>query len=209
MPDRIDICATSPVAQYSPTSLSGRSYEGSDDLPMERISRLARHRWLFAWPAKFADNWGSLPAAPIFYATLLAGAVHVVLFDPASGGADDIVIEHWPALAWRFLAVLSPILAMVAGFLIAHTNGHLRASALWLRLAGDFGLGTTLGTFLLGRLVEDSSEYDDPRIYLTYALIGASGFIWMLVLRDIWILLQVEEITRELERLKREEEARA
>ena len=156
----------------------------------EEQQKALRWHWLFGWTARFTESWGALPAVPILYGTLLLGAIQVSVFDPIPGGPDDIATEWWASLSWRILSIMSPVLAFIAWWLINRRSGQTRLFGLWLRLAGD-----------LGRWLEDRGEYDDPRIYFTYALTGVLIFVGMLVIRDVWILVQVEEITRELERL--------
>lgn len=161
----------------------------------------AKWRLLFGWTAKFTEDWGSLPATPIIYLSLLAGTIHVIVTDPHPGGPEDVVDQWWASVAWRVLGILAPILAIVAGKLICKFSGQVRLFGLWLRLAGDVGQFIAILALMLGRVLQDEGLYDDPRVYFTYALFGVLGFIGMLVIRDVWILFQVEEITRELDQL--------
>lgn len=159
-----------------------------------------RWHWVFGWTARFTESWGSLPAVPILYAMLFFGALHVTLTDPIPGGLGDVAFEPWASISWRVLSMVSPAIAWLAWWLIDRKRGNVRLFGLWLRFAGDIGQFIALASFLLSRAVTDrQEEYDDPHVYLTYALLGVLGFVGMLVLRDLWILIQVEEITRELE----------
>ena len=138
---------------------------------------------------------------PIIYLFLLLGTFHIIVVDPRPGGIGDIAVEWWASLAWRILAVMSPLLTLLAGWIISNRRGMTRLFGLWLRMAGDLGQFCALGTFLIGRFIEDDNDYDDPQILLTYGLVGVIVFVGMLVLRDVWVLIKVEEITRELDRL--------
>ena len=158
-------------------------------------------RWLFGWTAKFTESWGSLPATPIIYFGLLLGTINVILRDPTPGNAGDVIAQPWASLMWRILSVISPLLAFLSGYLIVNFHGVKRLFGLWLRLAGDLGQFVALATFLLGRIA--AGPISEARLYVIYGLSGVLVYVGMLAVRDIWILIQVEEITRELERQDR------
>jgi hypothetical protein len=155
-------------------------------------------RWLFGWADGFTDTWGALPAEPILYFFMLTGLLQIMVFPRSStGGVTD---GGWISGLWKVSGVVSPLLCLVAWYLINKCRGQQRLVGLWVRFAGDFGQATALGTFLLIRLTNSPID-DDAHVYLMHIDVGVLTFVLMLVLRDIWILLRVEESAAHLTRL--------
>lgn len=156
-------------------------------------------RWLFGWTGQFADSWGTLPAVPVLYTAMLLGTLHITV---ARHGTvvGEISTPAWVSDVWRVSGFISTLLVVAAWYLVTHHPGKPRLFGLWLRLIGDFGEAIALSVFLLIRLHYAPID-DDAHVFLMYIVGGVFTLVCMLLVRDAWILLRVQEIAARLQRL--------
>ena len=157
-------------------------------------------KWLFGWANRFTDNWGALPAEPILYFFMLFGTLQIV-----TSGRPTLTLTlrlpSWVESVWETSSVAGPLLSLVAYWLVTRFVGRVRLFGLWNRFAGDFSQAISLAVFIVMRIYS-SPPIDDAHIYLMNIVVGVLCFVIMLVLRDIWTLIRVEEITAHLKRLE-------
>jgi hypothetical protein len=154
-------------------------------------------RWLFGWANRFSDTWGSLPAVPVLYFFMFLGTVQIIA---TSTPGQVLHAPYWVSMLWRGSALCSPMLVVLAWYLVTHRAGRQRLFGLWMRFAGDFGQAIALAVFLTMRLAY-TPVHDDAHIFLMYIVGGVFTFVTMLVIRDVWILRRVQEIAAYIERL--------
>lgn len=166
------------------------------------MAKLSRQRkapgWLFGWADGFTDSWGALPAEPILYFFMLTGILQIIITPVAAA-----TVTHTPVSisdTWRVSSLVAPVLCLLAWWMIHKSSGRIRLAGLWVRLAGDVSQLCSLTVFLVIRLTYTPIN-DDVHVYLMHVMMGVAAFVLMLVLRDLWILLRVEEIASHLERL--------
>jgi len=159
-------------------------------------------RWMFGWAERFTDTWGALPAEPILYFFMFSGLLQITAFPRPSASSANTPANtpDWVSELWRVAGFAAPLLCLIAWYLINKRTGSQRLAGLWVRFAGDFAQATALTTFLIIRFA-DSPINDDAHVYLMNIDVGVLVFVVMLVLRDVWILVKVEEIAAHLERL--------
>jgi hypothetical protein len=157
-------------------------------------------KWLFGWANRFTDTWGALPAEPILYFFMLVGTLQIVV----SGRPTltvSVDLPAWVESVWEVSSVIGPFLSLVAYVLVTRFAGRVRLFGLWNRFAGDFSQVISLTVFIMMRFYS-SPVADDAHIYLMNIVLGVLCFVIMLVLRDVWTLIRVEEITAHLKRLE-------
>lgn len=158
---------------------------------------------MFGWADRFTDTWGALPAEPILYFFMLTGLIQIIATPKASTGQiTDTPI--WVSDTWRISGLVAPLLCILAWYLVNKRTGRQRLFGLWVRFAGDFGQAIALTVFLIIRSTNVPVD-DDAHVYLMHLLTGVLAFVVMLVLRDVWILLKIEEISAHLTRLSAED----
>lgn len=165
---------------------------------MTQPSPGVRH-WFFGWASTPTDHWGVLPAVPVLYFFMLTGTLHII----ATPGGTISGVPHipaWGALIWRVSGLVAPLLATLAWYLVNKRSGKPRLFGMWLRFAGDFSQMISLLVFVVMRTAY-SPVTDDAHIYLMHLAYGVLAFVLMLVARDVWILLKVQEIAGYIERL--------
>lgn len=155
--------------------------------------------WLFGWPVAQVDNWGTLPAVPMLYLSMLAGSVHI-LVTRSPYPSPDVHTPEWVVTLWQVTTLTAPLLALLGWWLVSKCTGSTRLSGLWIRFAGDFNQAMGLLFFLTLR-VANTHYNDDAHVYLMYVAMGMFLLVLMLVVRDVWILLRVREVAADLELL--------
>lgn len=155
-------------------------------------------RWMFGWADRFTDTWGALPAEPILYFFMLTGLLQIIITPRAV--SQSTLTPIWISDLWRISGLVSPLLCVLAWYLVNKRTGRARLMGLWVRFAGDFGQAIALAVFLVIRSTSFPVD-DDAHVYLMHIVAGVLFFVCMLVLRDVWILVKVEEIAAHLERL--------
>jgi hypothetical protein len=160
-------------------------------------------RWMFGWAERFADTWGALPAEPILYFFMLTATLQIILTPrPATGAPSATPV--WVSDLWRTTGLIAPALCLIAWYMINKRAGRARLAGLWVRFAGDFSQAIALSIFLVLRIANTPVD-DDAHVYLMHVVTGVLVFVAMLVMRDVWILLKVEEIAMHLSRLSEDE----
>ena len=103
---------------------------------------------------------------------------------------------------WIAGGLLSPLLGFYAVWQIRHSHGHNRYRALWLRLAADIGIASTLGTYELQRLFHEFQVTEDVHPFVDALFLGALGWVLVIIQRDLRFLFVTERVADEIRRVE-------
>jgi hypothetical protein len=156
---------------------------------------------LRVWANTFFDElWRLIPAQPILFPFFFVGGVITLIWYP---GANLLRWENGATATycmelWKFLAVISPLMVLLAWWMIIYRCGRTRYAGLLIRLGGDIGQLFVLATYLLARFIDPTLGLRDDRIYGLSVILGSWVFVLILVARDLYALWFVEQLASKL-----------
>lgn len=124
--------------------------------------------------------------------TLLLGGVALVPPGVDVGGFEWV---------WLLAAFTCPPVAFAAAWFVRHGKGRVRYIAMWVRLAADIGVLTSLTTFLVERIFFGVGHPFEYAIFTACCL-----FLAVICARDVKLLILTERLA---DRLLREDLCRA
>lgn len=138
---------------------------------------------LRAWVTVFFDElWRLIPAQPILFPFFFVSGLLALAFPPAS---------HLIATVWVALSVTSPVLVLLAWWMITYQHGFMRYWGMWIRTVGDVGQTVAL----IVAIVLWWSVVPPPLVVI---LFGIAVFVGVLVVRDLLALWLVEKVASKL-----------
>jgi hypothetical protein len=136
------------------------------------------------WASVFFDElWRLIPAQPVLFPFFFVGGLLSVYQPPA-------MLSFTALTLWSGLAIISPLLVLMAWWMIMYRSGFTRYSGFYIRLGGDLGQVIVLLTYIISLC--------NPPIYAAAVLIAVSAFVGLLVVRDFMAVVLVESVASRL-----------
>ena len=156
-------------------------------------------RGVMGWPAPPHDSvrFRRVAFEPMLYLALWLSAVIIIIvgdiWNVPPVLADTDSGAHF--LAWSLLSLICPPLALIASRIIGSAGAAWAYRGMWLRLAADSGQAGGLAAYTLLRL-----EVGDFHVLPVATMLACLLFVVHLVFRDVGALINVERVTRQVER---------
>ena len=100
---------------------------------------------------------------------------------------------------WTAMALLCPVLALAAWWLIDHSRwSRATLAGIWLRLTADIGLAAVLLTYHISVVTNATRPNTESRIFARYLLGACVIFAFLMVARDIWVIHRTENMARKI-----------
>ena len=142
------------------------------------------------------DVWHRVAFQPLLYLFLWAATIRVAFSDGQTIPFEAIG-GHWIYHGWLTVNLTAPPMTVAAWWLIKHSRAWWASLAgIWLRLAADTMMFGGLLGFHLARMQIPCTS--DATIYSRYLTAAALAFIAVLIVRDVWVIVAAEKVTRRI-----------
>lgn len=146
-----------------------------------------------------AGTYRRVAFAPWLYAFIWGATLRIGVTDryPPIPFIAGPLVER----VWTILALVCPLLALAAWWLIDHSKwSRATLAGIWVRLTADIGLAAVLVTYHVSVVLNPRSPPSEARIFSRYLLGAIVMFSIMLVARDIWVIRRTEKVARGMRR---------
>lgn len=134
---------------------------------------------------------------PVLYACVLGAALR--LWSSDDYPPIPFVGPRWTNDAWTLLALICPLLALAAWWLIDHsTQVWATIVGIWLRLAADIGMFSVLLTYHMSVVTNIRSTGSEARIFSRYIVAATIFFTLYVVTRDVWVIHRTERLAQKM-----------
>lgn len=155
--------------------------------PIRRIEQYLDHK-----------PWPIVPFQPVLFLFLWAASIRLLLSNRPP--PDFTHIAGGPGFynLWLGMGIIGPMMALASWFLVKKRSGRTRFIGMWVRLGGDIVTFTSVLTYHVSLALEYWGT--EERIYARYAQGAVLVFMMSLIVRDIWMLILVERLARDIHR---------
>lgn len=155
---------------------------------------------LIHWGNRFFDkSWRIIAFQPVLYLILWAAAIRLGLDHDDRQLSFDAIAPTGFYGVWITMGIICPMTSLLSWFLIQKRYGRQRFIGVWLRLASDVGVLTTIVAYhaaVIMMILDDNDIDDEQYIYARYLQSATILFVAMLVIRDVWSLVIIERLAR-------------
>jgi len=130
---------------------------------------------------------------PLLFLFLFGASIRLWALDMTPVAVDDL-FGAGTYQVWLAIGIVSPLLALLAWWLIHYRRGAQRYRGLWFRFAADSGMFTAILAYHLA--VVAANPLTESRIYSRYIVGAAMVYMLNLLLSDIVSLFVVEKRSR-------------
>ena len=104
----------------------------------------------------------------------------------------------WSDHVWTTLAVVCPMLALAAWWLIDHSRWNKATLAgIWVRFIADIGMMTVILTYHMS-VVLNNKPLTESRIFSRYIVGSCLMFMILVLARDVWVIRRTERVARKI-----------
>lgn len=147
-----------------------------------------------------SDTWVLVPFQPILYLFMWGAAVRLWFDDQSEPPGFDVIAPEFYHV-WLALSVGSPLLTLLAWWMIQKCSGRVSFLGLWFRLAADIGMFTAVVTIHIAlAYTQAPAIYEEGRIWSRYLSGAVIVFLIGLLIRDVWVLAITERLAWRIHR---------
>lgn len=145
----------------------------------------------------FNKRWPLIAFQPILYFFVFGATLRLAYLQSPPPAFDVIIYDNF-YIVWLSLGILSPVLSFISWFLIEKRTGRKRFMGMWLRLAADIGVFTTLITYHVTTAFTRGAPISEAKIFSRYLLGACILFTFILIIRDMWTVYLTERLASKI-----------